>query len=101
MVPAMSRAILASLLICAAQGVTRASDEPARRTAGNYQVTLRLPADGLFPQEEVESEARIEDTSRPDALLGSSPVIRAQVDAAIEMPSMPGMPAYREAAHPE
>jgi hypothetical protein len=70
-------------------------------SAGKYQVTLRLPPDGLFAREENEIEMRIADSSRPDPLLGASPVIRARVEARITMPSMPGMPAYRETAHPE
>jgi YtkA-like protein len=66
-----------------------------------YQVTLRLPPAGLFAREEMEIEFRVEDTSRPDPLGGFAPVVRAAPDAAIEMPRMPGMPKFSEAAHVE
>jgi hypothetical protein len=72
-----------------------------QRSAGKYLITLRPPPDGIYAQEETEIEFRIVDTSRDDPLTGSIPVIRAQIDVGIEMPSMPGMPAFHEAAHPE
>jgi hypothetical protein len=68
---------------------------------GKYEVTLMVPADGLYALEEVEIELRIQDTSRPDSLTDFAPVVRASVEARIEMPEMPGMAAYRETAHPE
>ena len=93
--------LLVITLLYAAPRVMYGNEDLGRRTNGKYQVTLRLPPDGLFAQEENDIELRIEDTSRPDTLLGFSPVIRAQVDAGIDMPSMPGMPSYREVSHPE
>ena len=77
-----------------------ASDAP-RRQAGNYQVTLRLPADGLYPQEEMQIEFRVEDTSRPDSLTGFAPVVRAAAEATIDMPEMASMPKFSETAHAE
>ena len=66
-----------------------------------YQVALRLPPGGLFAREEVEIEFRVEDTSRPDPLGGFAPVVRAEPEAVIEMPRMPGMPKFSETAHVE
>jgi hypothetical protein len=72
-----------------------------QRTAGKYLITLRPPPEGVYAQEETEIEFRIVDTSRDDPLTGSVPVIRARIDVGIEMPSMSGMPAFHELAHPE
>lgn len=77
-----------------------AADLPGKRV-GNYTVSLRLPPDGLFAQEEVQIEFRIVDSSRVDPVLGAVPVIRAEVRGVIEMPAMPSMPKFDEIAHPE
>jgi hypothetical protein len=69
--------------------------------SGPYEVTLRLPAGGLFAQEEMQIEYRVVDTSRVDPLFGPAAVIRAQTASRITMPSMAGMPALTETAHPE
>ncbi|HEY6390574.1 MAG TPA: hypothetical protein VIX89_04825 [Bryobacteraceae bacterium] len=92
-----------SWLLCALLSTSQLSAGSSflQRSAGKYLITLRPPADGIYAQEETEIEFRIVDTSRDDPLTGSVPVIRAQIDVAIEMPSMPGMPAFHELAHPE
>jgi hypothetical protein len=72
-----------------------------RQTAGRYRVTLRLPAEGLFAQEESQVEFRIEDLSRPDPLTEYAPVVRLVPQAVIDMPAMPRMPSIAEAAHAE
>ena len=69
--------------------------------SGVYEVTLRLPADGLVAQEEMQLEYRVTDTSRVDPVMGAAPVIRAQARSVIEMPAMPGMAKLIETAHPE
>ena len=71
------------------------------RTAGKYVVAMRVPADGVFAQEETELEFRVEDTSQIDPLTGNTPVVRARVDVRIAMPAMAGMPGSREQAHTE
>jgi hypothetical protein len=76
-------------------------DEPPTRRAGKYEVTLRLPPDGLFAEEEMEIEFRVVDTSQVDPVLGPAPIVRARIDSVIDMPSMPGMPKVEEIAHPE
>jgi hypothetical protein len=68
---------------------------------GNYRVSLRLPAEGLFAQEESQIEFRVEDLSRPDPLTGYSAVVRLTPRAVIDMPAMPGMPSITETAHAE
>lgn len=88
----------ASALILVA--LAHAAEFP-RRTAGHYQVTLRLPAEGLYAQEESQIEFRIEDLERPDPLTGFTPVVRATPQAVIDMPAMPGMPQFTETAHAE
>jgi hypothetical protein len=69
--------------------------------SGPYEVSLRLPGGGLFAQEEMQIEYRVVDTTRVDPLLGPTAVIRAQTASRITMPSMAGMPALTETAHPE
>jgi len=69
--------------------------------SGVYEVTLRLPVDGLVAQEEMQVEYRVTDTSRVDPVMGAAPVIRAQARSVIEMPAMPGMAKLVETAHPE
>lgn len=71
------------------------------RRVGKYEVTLRPPADGLFADGEMQLEFRIADSTQPDPLMGFAPVVRAEVRAAIHMPSMPGMSKIEEIAHPE
>ena len=71
------------------------------KRAGNYEVTLRLPAEGLFAGEEMQIEFRVADASKPDPLMGSAPVIRAEARSVIDMPAMPGMSKINEVAHPE
>jgi len=68
---------------------------------GKYEVSLRLPADGLFSAEEMQIEFTIKDKTREDPLMGFEPVIRAKIESRIDMPSMPGMPVIRETSHPE
>jgi len=82
-------------------GVLAFGAEFPRQTAGQYRVTLRLPAEGLFAQEESQIEFRIEDLSRPDPLTGYTPFVRATPQAVIDMPVMPRMPQITEVAHPE
>jgi hypothetical protein len=68
---------------------------------GKYEVSLRLPADGLFSGEEMQIEFRVSDTTSIDPLMGADPVVRAKIQSAIDMPSMAGMPVIRETSHPE
>jgi hypothetical protein len=89
------------VLLSASQFTIAGESSAVQRSSGKYLITLRLPPDGAYAQEETEIEFRIVDTSRDDPLTGSVPVIRAQIDVGIEMPSMPGMPAFHELAHPE
>jgi len=88
------------VLLSTGQLTIAGESSAVQRSSGKYLVTLRLPPDGVYAQEETEIEFRIVDTSRDDPLTGSVPVIRAQIDVGIEMPSMPGMPAFHELAHP-
>jgi len=92
----MHRAALFLLFAC-----TAAAAEPPHRSAGPYRVTLRLPEGGLYAQEEMEIEFRVEDTTRPDPVTGFAAVVRAAPDASIDMPAMAAMPRFAEVAHPE
>jgi len=81
-----------------AQGAT--AKGPTKQ-AGKYQISLRLPEDGLVAGEEQEIEFRVVDTSRTDPVLGPAAVIRAVIQSTVTMPSMPSMPKVEEIAHPE
>lgn len=89
----MFRSFILFFLITAAWAQTK--------RAGNFEVTLRPPSDGLYAGEEMQIEFRVADASKPDPLMGATPVIRAEVRSLIDMPSMPGMSKIEEVAHPE
>ena len=72
-----------------------------RQRAGKYEVTLRLPSDGLYAGVEMEIEFRVVDATQVDPALGPTPVVRARIQGTIEMPSMPGMPKMEEIGHPD
>jgi hypothetical protein len=78
-----------------------AGSAPNTKQSGKYQVTLRLPEDGLVAGEEQQIEFRLVDTSRTDPVLGPAAVIRAAIQSTVAMPSMPSMPKVEEVAHPE
>ena len=78
-----------------------ASATAQTKRVGKYEITLRPPSDGLFAGEEMQIEFRVADTSKPDPLMGATPVIRAEVRSVVDMPSMPGMSKINEIAHPE
>ncbi|HEV2690961.1 MAG TPA: FixH family protein [Bryobacteraceae bacterium] len=92
-----ARTLLPKLLLLACALLPAES----KRTAGKYQVTLRIAPEGLFAQEESEIEFHVEDSSLQDPLTGAAPVIRADAEVSIDMPAMTGMPQFRETAHPE
>jgi hypothetical protein len=73
----------------------------AQQRAGNYEVTLRPPEEGLYAAEDMRLRLRIVDRSKEDPVMGPRPVIRADVQGVIDMPSMPGMPKIRETAYPD
>ena len=75
--------------------------ESITRKSGKFEVTLRLPEGGLFPQEEQQLEFRVADSTNVDPVLGAAPVIRARIRGTIDMPSMPGMAKFQDIAHPE
>lgn len=73
----------------------------AQQRVGNFEVTVRLPEDGLFAAEDMRIVVRIVDRSKEDPVMGPRPVIRANVEAVIDMPSMQGMPKIQETAYPD
>ncbi len=66
-----------------------------------YEVTLRLPEGGLAAREEMHLEISLRDPRKSDPVMGAMPIIRAQLVAVIDMPSMAGMPKISDTAHPE
>ncbi len=89
------------LIGCLATSVLFCGEAVPKRTVGKYQVSLRISPPGLFAQEEAEIEFHLEDSSQQDPLTGAVPVVRAEIEVSIDMPSMAGMPRFRETAHPE
>ena len=90
--------ILAFCLMPAAGAETAAL---LKLRAGNYEVAVRLPPEGLYAGEESEIEFHIADVTQVDPVLGPTPLIRGDVQATISMPAMPGMPRFHEQAHVE
>ena len=80
---------------------SRAPAAPAVARSGPFEVSLRLPEEGLYAGEETQIEFRLTDTRRTDPVAGYAPVIRARARAIIDMPIMKGMPALEEVVHPE
>ena len=96
----ITRTFLAILLLLASVVLPAAESLP-KRSAGKYLVSLRIAPEGLFAQEESQIEFHVEDSSQQDPLSGAAPVIRAEIEVSIDMPSMAGMPPFHEVAHPE
>ncbi|MCX6592769.1 MAG: hypothetical protein NTZ56_14705 [Acidobacteria bacterium] len=76
---------------------------PAQTTSSSdpYEVTLRLPEGGLSARQEMHLEVSVRDPRKSDPVMGAMPVVHAQLNAVIDMPSMAGMPKIAELAHPE
>ena len=94
---------LGTLAVPASASVPQAAavDAALAVRSGKYLVTLRIPAGGLYADEETDLEFRIVDASEEDPVLGYPGVIRASIDSVITMPSMMGMPKQSEVAHAE
>ena len=72
-----------------------------QKTVGNYEITLRLPKDGVFAREQIDIEFRFADTRKIDSISGAVGVARVQTKATITMPEMAGMPAQNPKIHSE
>lgn len=68
---------------------------PSQRV-GAYEVSLRLPPDGLFAQEEIEVAFRVMVAGLAGEL---TPLNLARPRCTVFMPSMPGMARFEEVAH--
>lgn len=77
------------------------AQQVVQRHSPPYEVGVRLPSDGLYAGEESALTVRLTDVRSTDPVRGAAPVPGATLTATIDMPSMPGMPTYRESAHPE
>ncbi len=95
--------MLGTLAVPASASLPQAAADPAAPSvrSGKYLITLRIPAGGLYADEETDLEFRIVDASEEDPVLGFPGVIRASIDSVITMPSMMGMPKQSEVAHAE
>lgn len=92
------------LLLCAALAaalLTGQEEKLPSQRSGKYEVSLRLPPEGLYPGEEVQIEFRVVDASQVDPVMGPTPIIRAKTRSEISMPAMPGMPRMVQTAHVE
>ncbi len=77
------------------------SPQSLQKTVGKYQLTLRLPAEGVFAGEQIDIEFRLLDTSKIDPVSGATGVVRATAKAVVTMPEMAGMPAQNPKIHTE
>ncbi|MFM7322447.1 MAG: FixH family protein [Armatimonadota bacterium] len=71
------------------------------KRVGAYDVTLRVPADGVFAGEPIDIEYRVSDPSRTDPVLGPLGVVKVAAKAVVTMPEMAGMPEQRPKIHTE
>ncbi len=90
-----------ALASAAFAGGPAATPEPPRERAGPYEVSLRLPPEGLFAGEEMEIEFRVDRLDRTDASGRPEPLALARIRAVADMPSMPSMAHFDEIAHGE
>ena len=72
-----------------------------RGAEGPDEVTLMLPPDGLYAEQEMEIEFRVLDVENPGPDGSAQPLRRARIRAEADMPSMPAMPKFDEIAHSE
>jgi hypothetical protein len=93
---------IAALMLClGAAGQAESKSDALKQREGKYEISLRLPPDGLHAGEEMELEFHLADMSQVDPVLGPTPLIRGVVHATIGMAAMPGMPKFQEQAHAE
>lgn len=74
---------------------------PIVRRLGAYEVTLRVPRDGVYAGEAIDIEFRVTDPARTDAVLGTLGIPRVVSKAVVTMPEMAGMPEQRPKIHAE
>lgn len=75
--------------------------KPAAPSRPLYEVAVRLPEDGLFAGEEMQLEFTLAAPPLEGDATPRVPVRYARVECTIDMPSMPGMPAFTALAHAE
>jgi hypothetical protein len=92
---------LATLALAAGLAAPAFADEPLRQRAGPYEMTLMLPAAGLYAGEEMEIEFRVEDFARAAEGGAPAPLPWARILVQADMPSMPSMASFEEVAHRE
>jgi hypothetical protein len=90
--------LFAALLTAAGQAAP--AENPSRR-AGPYEVTLLVPAGGLFAGEEMQLEFRVTDSRGADPEKSPAPLLFARFWCEVDMPSMPSMARFEEIAHRE
>jgi len=75
--------------------------EPPRQRVGPYEITILLPSRGLYAEEEMEIEFKVERVGSDEAQAPPSPLVSARIRGEVDMPSMPAMPRFDEIAHRE
>lgn len=100
---AFVRVVTMALSVVCLSVAGSAQDAPANPTVkvGKYVVEMRLPADGIYAEEETDIEFRVTDASQDDPVQGAPPVVKAKVSATITMPAMPSMPKQSPSTHAE
>ena len=92
---------LAFLSLCNLQSLQAQTNSKLTQKAGKFAVELRLPADGLYADEETDVELRITDASQDDPVQGAPPVIKAVLKPVLTMPMMASMPKQTPKTHSE
>jgi hypothetical protein len=97
LVPFIAAAVFASFV---GRADAQAAGNPIKKS-GKYSVELRVPAEGLFAQQESDLEFRVTDAGQDDPVLGAPPIVNAKVAATVTMPAMPSMPSQAPKTHSE
>ncbi len=92
---------LAALVLGAGIATSAFAADPPRQRQGPYEITLMLPPAGLYAEEEMEIEFRVEDLETLDAAGAPKPLAFARIRGEADMPSMPSMAKFDEIAHRE
>jgi len=92
-----SRILLAIIVVACVACESR----DGRPRPAPYAIALRIPEDGLFAGEEMQLELTLTAPPIDGSTTPAVPVRYARVECTIDMPSMPGMPAFKDLAHAE
>ncbi len=87
--------------VLAALALAILAADPPKQRQGPYEITLMLPPAGLYAEEEMEIEFRVENVETLDSAGAPTPLLWGRIRGEADMPSMPSMAKFDEIAHRE